>query len=257
MASDPLRNNHNIALELIVGGWLSMLLCAGCLVQLLVDLKRTFLPWLADRPGTTDFKNADITLPRLGLTTSMKSEDRSMRRPAYSPGGFMHKSAVRLPVILCSLLLAFTIGGCSPQPGGPPATDPPAANKQQNAGTDSNDEPKTRGKDREPLPEVDLPTDFPAEIPLHDGPITRAVSLTEQFGSGYWDVHVRPTNAPDAIRTVRKELVDAGFVEGNWMEVGDRVSARFDSDKYRIAIQDGSDINGFMLAYTISEQRDE
>lgn len=116
------------------------------------------------------------------------------------------------------------------------------------------EEDRAPDNERPPLPEVNLPDDFPANVPLFDGPLTSAQSLKMGDDKGYWDLMIRTDDAPAAMLTVRHDMVAAGFEETNWNEIGEMVSGLWESDELRIAVQSAKDINGHALLYNVMEK---
>lgn len=108
--------------------------------------------------------------------------------------------------------------------------------------------------ERRPLDTVDLPANFPEHVPLYDGPITSAHEILMGGENYYWDIHVRADDAGEAIAEVREQLLEAGFPERSWSEVGALKSGVFRSDDLRVSVQTARDIDGEMLLYTVLEE---
>lgn len=80
----------------------------------------------------------------------------------------------------------------------------------------------------------ELPSNFPAEVPLLDAPITVSIEQ-ESDGTTLWSVAVTPDDVPAAMAEAREMLVAAGFAEELWADAGMN-HGLFVNDTYSVGI---------------------
>jgi hypothetical protein len=153
-------------------------------------------------------------------------------------------ATTRIFTILLAAVTATALAGCGAS--SPELVDDPAV-------TTPVETPAAETPSGDKFDTVALPDDFPASVPLHSTVITSASSVKMGGDRGYWELHVRTSDAGKAIAEVRAELVAAGFAEKTWNEVGALVSGAFTSAELRVAVQTAGDRHGDMIIYTVNE----
>lgn len=163
--------------------------------------------------------------------------------------GMLHKimgyrSAIILSAVSATIILAGCGAGAEPTPGSGVSPENP-----QSVAAEAT--VKEDGAERDALPEVSLPSDFPASVPLYPGRITRVTEIDMRTGKT-WNLHVRVDDSTAAMEAVREDLTAGGFAEMMYMETGAMISGTFTNADHRVAVQNAKDINGLMLLYTVS-----
>ena len=135
-----------------------------------------------------------------------------------------------------ALAVTLALAGC--------ATEEPAP-KSTSAGTATPIEsgPATST----PAPSLDLPKNFPSDIPLLDGEVV----VSNDLGTG-WVVWIHSIDAASDFAAASEVLTTAGFENTVTTAEGDSYFATFTSAKYQIQLTAGDDPTyGMSVGYTI------
>jgi len=139
-------------------------------------------------------------------------------------------------VAAAALAMTLALAGC--------ATEEPAP-KSTSAGTATPIE--TGRATSTPAPSLDLPKNFPSDIPLLDGDVV----VSNDLGTG-WVVWIHSIDAPSDFAAASEVLTTAGFENTVTTAEGDNYFATFTSAKYQIQLTAGDDPTyGVSVGYTI------
>ncbi len=98
-----------------------------------------------------------------------------------------------------------------------------------------------------------LPADFPAEVPVIDGPILMGHGM-DVDDARTWTASIGVDDSVAAMDLAREQLLAAGFEETGWTDASAMRLGSFTSDHHQVVISNSSDAEtGDVVGYQVGE----
>ena len=139
-------------------------------------------------------------------------------------------------VAAVAIAVSLALAGCASEPPAPESTSAGTATPIESSSATST-----------PSESLDLPKDFPKDIPLLDGDVV----VSNDLGTG-WVVWLHSIDAASDFAAASEVLTAAGFENTVTTADGDAFFAAFTNDAYQIQLTAGDDPTyGVSVGYTV------